>query len=205
MQPPRPPQDPSHHGSAPQGHGPAGAAPAGAMPAGTAPAGAAPRRKGTRGRVVAAIVAIVVILLVVAAAVFLVQRNSPENTAKREIGTTLTSLSEVSSFADFGDKICAQYKPSQELTDQLSQISEQSGVDFDQQFTERIKSSYPASLEVTSVDVDGDDATAHITSTASDDDGAQKTEETVRMRKEDGTWLVCDPAVDTNAQGTPTG
>jgi len=184
-----------------QGHSggqgyPQGQQPSGQQPAGQAQGGAAKAAGGRKlGLIIGA--AVVVILLVIALVWFLVARSSPEAKAEREISDTLTSLGSVESFSEFGEKICAQYKPSQELTDQLATISKDSGVDFDQQFTEQIRSSFPSSLEVTGVDLDGDDATAHIKSTS---DEGQETEEDTKMRREDGKWLVCDPAVDTNGQ-----
>lgn len=147
------------------------------------------------------IAAVLAVILIVAALIFFVfSDRSPEARAQKDIESTLQNLSEVTSVEEFSAQICEEYRPDTDVMNSLSEISSQSGVDFDAQFTEQIRGAFPASLDVESVDLDGDNATAHVTS--SDDEGAS-TDEDVKMREEDGSWLVCDPAVGTG--GLPAG
>lgn len=147
------------------------------------------------------IAAVLAVILIVAALIFFVfSDRSPEARAQKDIESTLQNLSEVTSVEEFSEQICEEYRPDADVMNSLSEISSQSGVDFDAQFTEQIRGAFPASLDVESVDLDGENATAHVTS--SDDEGAS-TDEDVKMREEDGSWLVCDPAVGTG--GLPAG
>ena len=203
----------SGHG-APQGHPqPQGqpheypqqgqAQPQGQAPAGSAPRSAAPKSKpsgglrgGLSGKTLAIIIAaVVVVIALIAALVFFVFTDrSPEARAKKDIQSTLQNLSEVTSVEEFSSQICEEYRPDADVMNSLSEISNQSGVNFDEQFTEQIRAAFPASLEVDSVELDGENATAHVVS--SDDEGAS-TDEDVQMRSENDAWLVCDPAVGT--------
>lgn len=157
-------------------------------------------RPATTGRtavIAGAVVALVVIVAAVVAAVLLL---SPEKRAKRDIESSLNSLGEVSSYTEFTDKICAEYRPDTEVFDQLNEMAVQHGGSFDQQFVEQIKQSWPAELEVTDVDLDGENA--DVTTESTDSEGATHTE-SFTMRKEDGEWKVCDQSVGTG--GAPTG
>lgn len=176
-----------------------------------APAGgyasAPSRRSGSGGsgglnkKLIIIIAAVLAVIVILAALVFFVFTDrSPEARAQKDIESTLQNLSEVTSVEEFSSQICEEFRPDTDVMNSLSEISSQSGVDFDAQFTEQIRGAFPASLDVESVELDGDNATAHVTS--SDDEGAS-TDEDVKMRKEDGSWLVCDPAVGTG--GLPAG
>ena len=210
MQPPQSPNSgPGAQGPTPDpvpGFGPGGqSAPRGGRASGPGGSGG-PKSGGARSGglntklVIAVAAAIAVILLVAALIFFVFTGRSPEARAQKDIESTLQNLSEVSSVEEFSAQICEEYRPDTDVMNSLSEISGQSGVDFDAQFTEQIRSAFPASLDVESVDLDGENATAHVTS--SDDEGAS-TDEDVQMRSEDGYWLVCDPAVGTG--GLPAG
>lgn len=149
---------------------------------------------------IAIAVVLAVILVVAALVAFVFTDRSPEAKAQKDIESTLQNLSEVSSVEEFSAQICEEFRPDADVMNSLADISSQSGVDFDAQFTEQIRGSFPSSLEVQSVDLDGSDATAHVAS--EDDEGASMDEE-VKMREEGGSWLVCDPAVGTG--GLPAG
>lgn len=156
---------------------------------------------GLNKKLIIIIAAVLAVIVIVAALIFFVFTDrSPEARAQKDIESTLQNLSEVTSVEEFSSQICEEFRPDTDVMNSLSEISSQSGVDFDAQFTEQIRGAFPASLDVESVELDGDNATAHVTS--SDDEGAS-TDEDVKMRKEDGSWLVCDPAVGTG--GLPAG
>ena len=156
---------------------------------------------GLNTKLIIAIAAVLAVIVIVAALIFFVFTDrSPEARAQKDIESTLQNLSEVTSVEEFSSQICEEFRPDTDVMNSLSEISGQSGVDFDAQFTEQIRAAFPASLDVESVELDGDNATAHVTS--SDDEGAS-TDEDVQMRQEDGSWLVCDPAVGTG--GLPAG
>lgn len=190
-------QNPSH------GRGSGSGTPAGGYP--SAPGGnsgnGGAKSAGLNKKLVIAIAAVLAVIVLVAALIFFVFTDrSPEARAQKDIESTLQNLSEVTSVEEFSSQICEEFRPDTDVMNSLSEISSQSGVDFDAQFTEQIRGSFPASLEVESVELDGENATAHVTS--SDDEGAS-TDEDVQMREEDGSWLVCDPAVGTG--GLPAG
>lgn len=210
MQPPQSPNSgPGAQDPTPDpvpGFGPRGeSAPRGGRPGGSGGSGG-PKSSGAKSgglntKLVIAIAAAIAVILLVAALIFFVFTDrSPEARAQKDIESTLQNLSEVSSVEEFSAQICEEYRPDTEVMNSLSEISGQSGVDFDAQFTEQIRSAFPASLDVESIDLDGENATAHVTS--SDDEGAS-TDEDVQLRSEDGSWLVCDPAVGTG--GLPAG
>lgn len=198
MQPPQTPNSGPNEDPVP-GFGPRGGFANGA--AGGPEQGRAPSR-GLSGKTLALVIAaVVVVIALIAALVFFVFTDrSPEARAKNDIQDTLQNLSEVTSVEQFSAQICEEFRPDAEVMNSLSDISSQSGVDFDAQFTEQIRASFPASMSVESVDLDGDNATAHVVS--EDNEGAS-TDEDVKMRSEDGSWLVCDPAVGTG--GLPAG
>lgn len=163
-------------------------------------------RKGRTGLIVGLALAVVVIVAAVVAAMLLL---SPDKRAEGDIEESLNSLREVSSYGEFTEKICAEYRPDTSVFEQLDEMAAQSGGSFDQLFVEQIRASWPESMEVTGVELDGDDA--QVTTRSTDSEGATH-EETFGMRKEDGQWKVCDASVGTGqvpqqpqlpAPGTP--
>lgn len=150
-----------------------------------------PRGRRTTAFIVGALVAVAV---VVAAGVTAFVLLSPDKRAARDIEARLRDLTAVSSYAEFTQFICAEYRPDEAVLSQLNGISQQSGVNFDDYFVEQIRQSFPKSMDVTHVQLSGDDASVTVEST--DSSGTTRTE-TVQMRNEDGHWQVCDPAVGT--------
>lgn len=192
------------HGRGPSSGAPTGgyaSAPSGQGGFGGAGGSGGAKPGGLNTKLIIAIAAVLAVIVIVAALIFFVFTDrSPEARAQKDIESTLQNLSEVTSVEEFSSQICEEFRPDTDVMNSLSEISSQSGVDFDAQFTEQIRGAFPASLDVESVELDGDNATAHVTS--SDDEGAS-TDEDVKMREEDGSWLVCDPAVGTG--GLPAG
>jgi hypothetical protein len=134
---------------------------------------------------------VVVVLVAALAWFFLAGPMSGSARAERAVEQTLRDMTGSGSFADFNGHLCAENRVPQELVDSITASGEQTGTDLDAMLRESIAGSFPDDLQVTGVEIEGDDAVATVESDGADGSGTEE----VRMRNEGGEWKVCEPGV----------
>ena len=151
-----------------------------------------------RGRAPVVIAAVVVALVAAAVLVWALVAGPLSSSARteREVEQVLHDLGASESLADFNAHLCTAERMPQEMLDAIAGSGEQTGVDLDAMFRERLLGSFPEDLAVTGVEVDGDDAVATVESAGGE--GASGPEE-LRLRREDGAWTVCESGVGMGA------
>lgn len=144
--------------------------------------------RSRRGLVWPAIGALVVIVAAVLAWAFLAGPLSERARAEKDVAEAVTGLRQADTLESFNSRLCAEYRAPEDLIRNISAAGESTGSDVDRLFRESMLAKFPEDLRVTSVEVDGDEATADTVSAG----GAT---ERVHMRREDGQWKVCQPGV----------
>ena len=157
---------------------------------------ARPARRGSLVR--AGVVLAVVVLVAVLGWLFTMGPMSSAGRVEREVAQTLDDMSAAESFAEFNSHMCAENRVPQELVDQITASGEQTGTDLDSMLRESIAGSFPADLQVTGVEVDGNGTEASATVESGGEDG-ETTNEQIQMRNEDGAWKLCEPGVGMGA------
>ena len=157
-----------------------------------------PARRGRRRLpvLIAAVVVAAVAVLALAWA-FVAGPLSTSARTEREVEQVVRDLGASETLAEFNSHLCGEMRMPQEMLDAVANSGSQTGVDLDAMFREQLLGSFPDDLDVTAVDVEGDDATATVESSTGGDESSGP--ETLRMRREDGTWLVCEPSVGMGA------
>ena len=156
-----------------------------------APGHQVPARRRGKAPWIAGGVAALVVLGVVLVVLFTVGPFSSANRDEDAASDAVKGLGESSSFADFNDRLCSEFRMPQSMVDTISRSGAQTGTDIDTMFRDQAMSQFPKDLDVTGVEIDGDTA---VVSTHSSTDGQDKDEQ-VHMRREDGDWKVCEPGV----------
>ena len=144
--------------------------------------------RGRRLPALLAVGALVLVAAVVIAWAFLAGPLSAQARAEKEISEAVTGLRQADTLESFNSRLCSEYRAPEELIRNISAAGESTGSDIDRLFRESMLSKFPEDLEVTSVELDGDEATADTVS------GSGSSEQ-VHMRREEGQWKVCQPGV----------
>lgn len=140
----------------------------------------------------------IVALIAVATLVWLFVAGPMSSAARteREVEEVVRGIGASESLAEFNDHLCEEQRMPQTMIDSLADSGAQTGVDLDAMFREQVMGKFPENIEVTGVEVDGENAVATLESSG---ENAIEGPEELRLREEGGSWKVCEPGVGMGA------